>query len=632
LNMDNHKQQNINIICLVAVILSACSIFYELIIAQTLSALASNTVLWYSLTIGLYLGSMGCGALLCSNIYKNKCSWSDLFKIELLLSIAGALAVPILHFTHTIFIFLTMHGILYPAATVLYLVFFMVVVVIGILTGFELPLLISLGNEQSKTQNVTNRVLFADYSGSLVGALIFSLVLLPNLELLSIGYWIALINLSAALFILVYFVKKITVSNVALFAALYALLFLCLVCVPPMNQYFLKKEYFYKYVDNGTLDLFQSLKNFPDIERHTSLYQKIDIVQIPKKHNKEQVLRKFITGKYKAELNFPKGRILYLNHAFQFNSEGEETYHEYLAHVPINVSGAIPPKILVLGAGDGLLVRELIKYPQVEHITLIDLDQKMIDLANTHPVFTAINKGSFKDPRVEIKIADAYYFMKNNREQYDAIYIDFPVANNYDLSKLYSREFYFFVHRSLSEDGFAAFESANVVTPFTDDYEDYVEFKHTPSVYWDIYFNTIKAAGFDTIIPFCANFTGQRSVMKQTIYNYINQNAQEWEKMAAEDRLDPVAYDKIQHHAAGYLADKYIASNMDGFIMMKKGVKKGNFKFKNFDIPLYVLNKETFKDAFAYRDLYKERINPIHVNSIMRPVLPRSLYLYVYDK
>ena len=124
---------------------------YELLIAQTLATLAANTVVWYSVTIGVYLAAMGVGALLHRNSSPLGL-WERLFKIEILLTIVGSTAVFVMHFAHTAT--LTVDTTLVSAS-----IFFgsalVMIILVGVLTGFELPLLINLGNEASPRRNVT---------------------------------------------------------------------------------------------------------------------------------------------------------------------------------------------------------------------------------------------------------------------------------------------------------------------------------------------------------------------------------------------------------------------------------------------------------------------------------------------
>ena len=84
----------------------------------------------------------------------------------------------------------------------------------------------------------------------------------------------------------------------------------------------------------------------------------------------------------------------------------------------------------MLGGGDGLAVREILKYPQVEIITLVDLDPEMTGLFTTHPMLTALNQKSFQNSRVHIINADAFPWVDSNTDSFDFIVIDFPDPTN----------------------------------------------------------------------------------------------------------------------------------------------------------------------------------------------------------
>ena len=175
---------------LIALILSACSLVYELLIAQSMALLAANMVVWYSLTVGTYLVAMGIGALLYdrwSDRWLRGSRWSGLFQVEIALSVVGALAVPLVHLAHTLHLYVYVNGSEVGSAIVFFTACFVTMFVVGVLTGVELPLLIGLGNELAPERRATNRVLGFDYLGALVSGVLFPLLLVPYLELLTIG-------------------------------------------------------------------------------------------------------------------------------------------------------------------------------------------------------------------------------------------------------------------------------------------------------------------------------------------------------------------------------------------------------------------------------------------------------------
>jgi len=206
---------------------------------------------------------------------------------------------------------------------------------------------------------------------------------------------------------------------------------------------------------------------------------------------------------------------LFLNSFFQFSSQSEKEYHEYIVHVPVQLFNKIPEKILVLGGGDGLLMREVLKYKK--HIKVLDhieLDPYIVKLAQTHPVFTKLNKNSLNDNLINIQYNDAFTFLKANKNKYDAIYIDFPYPTNYDLSKLYSFEFYTYLYKSLTDDGYSVIDhpltSKNNINGFK--YNERLNNVGTNSLY---------KAGFKQIIPYFSSGSFSESFI--TFRKNINQ-------------------------------------------------------------------------------------------------------------
>jgi len=117
--------------------------------------------------------------------------------------------------------------------------------------------------------------------------------------------------------------------------------------------------------------------------------------------------------------------------------------------------------VLVLGGGDGLAVREILKYPQVESVTLVDLDPEMTRLFSTNAMLTGLNQKSFLSPKVHVINGDAFPWVDSNTDSFDFIVIDFPDPTNYSLGKLYTTTFYKAVARHLSEQGLMVVQSTS---------------------------------------------------------------------------------------------------------------------------------------------------------------------------
>jgi len=176
---------------------------------------------------------------------------------------------------------------------------------------------------------------------------------------------------------------------------------------------------------------------------------------------------------------------LFINGSTQFSTYDEERYHEPLVHP---VMGLIEERndILLLGGGDGLAAREILKYSGVESLTVVDLDPAMTRLAQQDKIFLNINQGSLNDPRVGVINQDAYQFIKESGDLYDAIIIDLPDPKSVSLSLLYSLGFYKMVEKHLKPFGAMVTQSTSPL--------------YSPEAFLCIK-QTMQAAGF-SILPY----------------------------------------------------------------------------------------------------------------------------------
>jgi spermidine synthase len=174
---------------------------------------------------------------------------------------------------------------------------------------------------------------------------------------------------------------------------------------------------------------------------------------------------------------------LFLNGNLQFSSADEYRYHEALIHPGLQAVKN-PQRVLVLGGGDGLAVREILKYPGLKDITLVDLDKEITHLFSSNPILTDLNKHSLESPKVKVINADAFQWLKNNKEKFDFIAVDVPDPSTYSVGKLYTSTFYKVLFKSLAEEGVVIVQSTS---PFV-----------APKSFWCIN-NTLEAVGFHTI-------------------------------------------------------------------------------------------------------------------------------------
>jgi len=570
---------NLAITYLITFIVAYCSITYELLLAQTLSTVLGNTVLRYSLTIGFYLAAMGVGAMMC-NIKKRKDPIMSLVKVEIALTIVGGLSVIFVNFFDVIqkYIYsmselfqepLFMNGSL--PEIIFFLLSQSVIIIIGIFSGFEIPMLIHMAESEKK--GTTNMVLGIDYFGSLGGSLLFPLVLLPGMGIFSIAFFVAILNGLAALGII--FSKKIQNKFLPVLVTILLMLILSfgLYNSDNIKQFYLKKFYYYDKITSVS-DLF--LPNdvmIPDVEYWESPYQHIEIVTSSDYEGVNKFYESY-SKKWEKDPTYPKDKWLFLNGEFQFFSLVDEIYHEYIVHIPIMLT-QVPEKVCILGGGDGLVVRELLKYPDIKKIYQVELDPKMIELSTTHPLLLRMNEGSLNNPRVKILIRDAFEFMRNSTEKFDAIIIDFPKPNDYNLSILYSAEFYNTVRKRLTPDGFA-------VADLPDG-----EWASGLS-YFEDYYSTIKSTGFRHVFP---------------IHSLLEADNPKAQKLLEDDLIQSEILEIIQIFM--FMTDK------------KLPAKK---KFKDPGFELNVLNKKRFHLAFPN---FPRKTSVSMINSIYQPTIPR---------
>jgi spermidine synthase len=115
------------------------------------------------------------------------------------------------------------------------------------------------------------------------------------------------------------------------------------------------------------------------------------------------------------------GTVLLLDGVFQLTTCDEFIYHEMMAHVPL-MALERPRRVLVVGGGDGGVLREVLKHPAVERATLCEIDRSVIDPSLRH--YPEIAAGAFDDPRAEVVIADGRRYVAESRERFDAIIVD----------------------------------------------------------------------------------------------------------------------------------------------------------------------------------------------------------------
>jgi spermidine synthase len=151
---------------------------------------------------------------------------------------------------------------------------------------------------------------------------------------------------------------------------------------------------------------------------------------------------------------------LFLNGNLQFSTMDEYRYHEALVHPAMSAHRA-PRDVLILGGGDGLAAREILRDPRVERVTLVDLDPEMTRLFSQHEILSRLNSHSLTDPRVRVINADAFRWLEENDRGFDVAIVDFPDPSNYAVGKLFTTAFYRLLRRRLNTGGIVSVQATS---------------------------------------------------------------------------------------------------------------------------------------------------------------------------
>ncbi|SRR6266404_406047 len=408
-------------------IIATCGLVYELLAGTLASYVLGDSVTQFSLIIGIYLSALGVGAWLSRFIETGLAR--KFIEVELGVALLGGLSAPLL--------FLSFGRLSYFPVVLYGLVFG-----IGVLVGLELPLLMRILKDALDFKELVSRVLTFDYVGALVASLLFPLFLVPKLGLVRTSLLFGLLNAGVGLWA-TWFMRPLIKGDVSGLRARAAIVIALLAI---------------GVIKSNSLTTLAEDELFADeiIYSRTTPYQRIVVTR----------------GR--------AGFQLFLNGHLQFSSADEYRYHEALVHPAMTLTGA-PRRVLVLGGGDGLAVREILRYPSVESVTLVDLDPAMTNLSQAFSPLAELNKHSFSDSRVQVINQDAMIWLEEARGPFDVAIVDFPDPNTFALGKLYTTRFYRLLKASLSGD---AAISVQCTSPL-----------FARNSYWCIV-KTLEAAGF----------------------------------------------------------------------------------------------------------------------------------------
>jgi len=402
------KQQSA-ILLISILIVALCGITYELIIGTVSSYLLGNSVYQFSLTIGFFMFAMGVGSYLSKLLDEQLLR--NFIVIEILIALVGGAASLILFMS-------------FPLVHALYnVVMYTLILVIGALVGMEIPILTTLLSKRSSTKDSIANVLSIDYLGALIGSVAFPLLLLPHLGLIRSSFAIGLINILTAIINIYFFRSHLKNAKLIMFFSLgiFAMLSLFLFIGTHLTS-FAEQHLYYDQV----------------IYTKQTPYQKIVVTQS----------------------NNTKEQRLYIDGHIQFSARDEYRYHESLVH-PLMAQKGKRENILILGGGDGLAAREILKYEDVKSIHLVDIDPEMTRISKEFPLLKRLNKNSLNNEKLTVFNQDAFTFINQAGILYDRVIIDMPDPHNEAINKLYSREFYKMIKRRMSKNGYLISQSSS---------------------------------------------------------------------------------------------------------------------------------------------------------------------------
>jgi spermidine synthase len=406
---DSLSSKQTGILLISIMVVALCGIVYELIIGTVSSYLLGNSVYQFSLTIGFFMFAMGVGSLISK--YFNDEFIRNFILIEIGIAFIGGIS--------SILLFMA-----FPFARVLYeLVMYSLILVIGALVGMEIPILATLLAKKSNMKESIANVMSLDYVGALIGSVAFPLLLLPSLGLVQSSFAIGLINIFVAIVNVIIFKDHLKNYKKILSLCLLILFMLC------------------AFIFYGTL-----ITRFA--EQHLYFDQVIYSKQTP--YQKLVVTRSPNTREQR----------LYIDGHIQFSSRDEFRYHESLVHPVLSIPGD-KKNILILGGGDGLAAREILKYKDVELIHLVDIDPEMVRISSKLPILTRLNQNSLSADRLTTFSQDAFSFINQPGIMYDRVIIDMPDPHNEAINKLYSREFYTMIKRRMNPQGVIITQSSS---------------------------------------------------------------------------------------------------------------------------------------------------------------------------
>ncbi|MEF8710745.1 MAG: polyamine aminopropyltransferase [Candidatus Accumulibacter propinquus] len=388
-------------------VVASCGLAYELIAGALASYLLGDSVTQFSTVIGSYLFAMGVGSWLSR--YVEKRLVARFIQVELMVGVFGGFSAAGLFFVFA------------WSSAPFKLALYLAVVGIGVLVGLEIPLIMRILERDLAFKDLVSQVLTFDYLGALAVSILFPVVLVPHLGLMRSALLFGLLNVAVALWACWLFREQL--RNVGWLGVQGGASMLVLLAA---------------FAAAGELTSLAEAHLYAD-----------DIV-----HAESTPYQRIVVTRWKDDLR------LHLNNNLQFSSRDEYRYHEALVHPGLSTLPAAR-RVLVLGGGDGLAVREILKYPQIESVTLVDLDPAMTRLFASAPPLRKLNEDALRSSKVSVVNADALQWLEDNDDLFDFVVVDFPDPSNFAIGKLYSASFYRLLEKHLTANALAVIQSTS---------------------------------------------------------------------------------------------------------------------------------------------------------------------------
>ena len=388
-------------------VVAACGLLYELAAGALASYLLGDSVLQFSTVIGTYLFAMGVGSW-ASRHFERELP-AHFLRIELLIALLGGALPAVLFIANA-----TVPGAFRP-------LLYAMVLAVGTLVGLEIPLVMRILRRDVSLKDLVSQVLTFDYLGALAVSLAFPLLLVPQLGLIRTGFLFGLMNAAVAVWALWLFRHEL--PRWREFAGACALVGALLAA---------------GMAGAGQITSLAEERLYQDriAYAETTPYQRIVVT----------------SGR--------AGLRLFLNGNLQFAQRDEYRYHEALVHPAMAAQGA-PRRVAVLGGGDGMAVREILKYPSVQSVTLVELDPAMTRMFRDTPQLAQLNGGALSNPKVHIVNTDAFQWLQQDADTYDVVVVDFPDPTNFAIGKLYTNSFYALLEQRLAASGYAVIQTTS---------------------------------------------------------------------------------------------------------------------------------------------------------------------------